>query len=76
MEKEKNLQIHQPVVNVPKKMNKKLNIKMQKMAQQCGSCTANFEIWVDNSRLNQDREEKIRRQFLSYCPVCAKVSEK
>jgi len=50
--------------------------KIEEISRQCGFCTAEFEIWLDNSRFNQDREERLHGRFLKFCPVCARIDEK
>ena len=50
--------------------------KIREERKQCSLCAARFEIWLDNSRLNDEKREKIEQRLLSYCPVCSRVSEK
>lgn len=45
-------------------------------ALQCATCGANFEVWLGNQRLSENREEKMRSHFLQYCPDCSKADEK
>jgi len=52
-------------------MNKIKN-KIKNIGQQCAVCSANFEIWMNNSKLPEEKREKINEHFLSYCPVCSK----
>lgn len=55
------------------------NIKTRKTKEkkllQCTLCQANFEVWLDNMKPSQDREESLRKHFLNYCPVCTKKDE-
>jgi hypothetical protein len=57
-----------------KNMTKK--IKFKQMGEQCSLCAAKFEIWLNNSRLSEERKERISEHLLSYCPVCGKVDQK
>jgi len=52
-------------------MNKTKN-KIKKIGEQCAVCAANFEIWLNNSKLSEEKREKIDEHFLSYCPVCSR----
>jgi len=52
-------------------MNKIKN-KTKQTGGQCAMCSANFEIWLNNSKLPEEKREKIGEHFLSYCPVCSK----
>ena len=47
--------------------------KKNKKNMQCVLCQANFEVWVSNERMP---EEKLRLHFLSYCPACTRAGEK
>ncbi len=47
--------------------------KFKELNKQCGLCSANFEIWLSNSRINDERKEKIQNRFLSYCPACSRA---
>ncbi|MCX6721430.1 MAG: hypothetical protein NT026_02405 [Candidatus Staskawiczbacteria bacterium] len=61
------------------KSTKFRNIKLKRLSKdalQCAVCHANFDVWVGNQRLNENREENLRKHFLSYCPTCAKTDEK
>lgn len=55
---------------------KNISKKIKETGRQCGVCEANFEIWLNNSRLPEERKEKIGERFLRYCPVCARIDEK
>ncbi len=55
---------------------KNIKRKIKDAAKQCGVCVAGFEIWLNNSRINEERREKVSQRLLSYCPVCIKVGEK
>jgi len=50
--------------------------KFKSAQKQCGFCTANFEIWLNNSKLSEDKKEKISQNFGKYCPICVKIGEK
>lgn len=42
----------------------------------CALCQANFQVWVDNLKVNPEKEDALRKHFLSYCPVCTRKDEK
>jgi len=50
--------------------------KKNKKNMQCVLCQANFEVWVSNERMPEEKEEKLRLHFLSYCPACTRAGEK
>jgi hypothetical protein len=50
--------------------------KIEKESEQCSLCSAKFEIWLNDSRINEERKEKINKHLLKYCPVCAKANGK
>lgn len=50
--------------------------KIKKSSDQCSLCSAKFEIMLDNSKLNEERREKISQHILEYCPICSRVDEK
>ncbi|MCX6724130.1 MAG: hypothetical protein NT155_03120 [Candidatus Staskawiczbacteria bacterium] len=50
--------------------------KIKTESGQCSICSAKFEVWLDNSKLDDERKEKIGEKLLSYCPVCSRSSEK
>lgn len=50
--------------------------KFENAQKQCGLCTAHFEVWLGNSRLSDERKEKIGQHFGKYCPICLKTGEK
>lgn len=56
--------------------NKKINKNVQAKSMQCAVCSAKFKMWLDNSRLKEERQEKISEHLLEYCPVCSKAAEK
>jgi hypothetical protein len=39
---------------------------------QCVLCQADFQAWLENLNLPEERKEKISKHFLEYCPVCTK----
>ena len=43
--------------------------------QQCSRCAAEFEIWLTNLEIDDEKKEKIADHLLAHCPVCARVSE-
>ena len=55
---------------------KSVKDKIKKTSLQCGLCRAQFEVSLNNSRLSDERKEKIGQHFLKYCPVCERVDEK
>ena len=44
--------------------------------KQCSLCEAGFEIWLNNSRFNEERRERVSQHILRYCPVCVRLGEK
>jgi hypothetical protein len=52
------------------------NIKVRKAKEnkkmQCVLCQANFEVWIDNLKADEGKEEGLRQHLLSYCPACTK----
>jgi hypothetical protein len=50
--------------------------KIKKQTEQCSLCQAQFEIQLNNSRLSEERKERISQHILRYCPVCSLVNEK
>ena len=55
------------------------NIKLKRLKSdglQCAICQANFEVWVDNQKFQENKEEGVRKHFLNYCPACEKADEK
>jgi uncharacterized protein with PIN domain len=50
--------------------------KLKKEREQCILCAAKLEIWVDNSKISEERKEKISQHLLSYCPVCVRADQK
>ena len=42
---------------------------------QCVLCQANFGIWIDNLKTSAENKEKLRQDFLKYCPVCTRKDE-
>lgn len=55
-------------------MNITKKIKEAKM--QCSLCAARFEIWLNNSRISDEKKEKISEHLLAHCPVCERVDER
>jgi len=51
-------------------------LKNQELSGQCSICAAKFEIWLSNSRLSDEKKEKISEHMLYYCPACEKADEK
>ncbi|MGD0577280.1 MAG: hypothetical protein ABSA74_04350 [Candidatus Staskawiczbacteria bacterium] len=51
-------------------------IKNQEASNQCSLCAAKFEIWLNNSRLSDEKKEKISELMLYYCPVCERAGDK
>jgi hypothetical protein len=50
--------------------------KIKEKSRQCSLCSAGFEVWLDNLKIDEERKERISGRMLSYCPVCTKVDEK
>lgn len=50
--------------------------KIKKDSDQCSLCAAQFEIMLDNSRLSEEKREKIGQHLLNYCPACSRVRGK
>jgi len=57
-----------------KKIETKKKTKGKNM--QCILCQANFQVWLDNLNIKEERKEKISQHFLKYCPVCTKAGDK
>jgi DNA-directed RNA polymerase subunit RPC12/RpoP len=55
-------------------MNKTIE-KNKIESQQCGKCSAEFEIWLSNSRMSEDKKEKMANHLLAHCPACSRVDE-
>lgn len=51
---------------------KKVAKKTKSREVQCTLCQANFQVWLNNLKMNEERKEKIETHLLSYCPVCRK----
>ena len=54
----------------------KIKKKVKETMMQCSLCSAQFEIGLNNSRMPEERKDKIKEHFLGYCPVCARLDEK
>ncbi len=54
---------------------KKATQKNKVESQQCGKCAAEFEIWLSNSKISEDKKEKMAGHLLAHCPVCSRVDE-
>ena len=48
-----------------------LNLKRSEVVASSG-----FEIWMNNSRVSEEKKEKMSEHMLSYCPVCSRVSDR
>lgn len=73
MAKGRSLKRLQKILAVKIKYNqnmKRIKQKIKEMQNQCSLCAANFEVWLNNSRLSDERREKISEKLLSYCPAC------
>ncbi|MFA6190255.1 MAG: hypothetical protein WC711_01930 [Candidatus Staskawiczbacteria bacterium] len=44
-------------------------------AEQCSRCAAEFEIWLSNSRVSEDKKEKMASRLLIHCPACSRADE-
>ena len=51
-------------------------LKNQEISGQCSICAAKFEIWLSNSRLSDEKKERIEERLLDYCPACEKADYK
>ncbi len=49
--------------------------KIKEESRQCSICAAQFEIWLSNSRISEEKKEKMAQHLLAYCPVCSRVDE-
>ena len=59
----------------PGKM-KVIKEKIGKKSEQCSLCQTQFEIQLNNSKLSEERREKVAKHVLRYCPVCSKIGFK
>ena len=50
--------------------------KIKKESGECSMCAAKFEIWLSNSRVSDEKKEKMSEHLLSYCPVCSRVGDR
>lgn len=64
------------ILRMPKNKNMNVRKKIKETKTQCSLCVAQFEVWLNNLRINEERKEKIQQHFLGYCPVCARFDEK
>ena len=55
--------------------NIKIRKKIENNKAECVLCQANFEVWLNNLKLSEERREKISQHLLSYCPVCTRKGE-
>jgi hypothetical protein len=53
----------------------KIKEKIKEAEKQCSVCAAQFEIWLNNSRMSDERREKMTEHLLVSCPVCSRVDE-
>lgn len=53
---------------------KKVSEKSKLEARQCSKCTAEFEIWLSNSKIGEEKKEKMANHLLLNCPVCSRVA--
>jgi hypothetical protein len=49
---------------------KRITKKSKNKNMQCTLCQANFQVWLNNLRANEERKEKIESHLLNYCPAC------
>jgi hypothetical protein len=50
--------------------------KNKKIEMQCSLCAAEFEIWMNNSRINEEKKERMSQHLLQYCPACSRAESK
>jgi hypothetical protein len=43
--------------------------------QECSRCVAEFEIWLSNSKISEEKREKMGERLLANCPSCSRVEE-
>ena len=43
--------------------------------QQCSRCAAEFEIWLSNSKISEEKREKMGEHLLTNCPTCSRVDK-
>jgi hypothetical protein len=53
-------------------MNKE---EYKKIKIECKICRTKFEIWISIENYSAEVEERIRKSFYSYCPVCKALEE-
>jgi len=56
--------------------NIEIKKKIKRKTMQCILCQANFQTWLNNLELSDERKEKISQHFLDYCPACTKFDGK
>jgi len=49
--------------------------KYRKIKVECTICKSKFEVWVLEMNYSPELEEKIRKNFYKYCPVCRTLEE-
>lgn len=54
-------------------MNNNENYK--KISLECAVCKTRFEIWIEMGSYSAEIEERIRKNFYRYCPVCKALKE-
>ncbi|KPJ56898.1 hypothetical protein AMJ49_03190 [Parcubacteria bacterium DG_74_2] len=51
------------------------NENYRKISLECAVCKTKFEIWISTSSFSLELEEKIKKHFYIYCPVCKALKE-
>lgn len=49
--------------------------KYRKIKIECEICKTKFEIWILEMNYSPELEERIRKNFYRYCPVCKILGE-
>jgi len=49
--------------------------KYRKIKIECDMCKTKFEIWLSEMNYSSELEERIKKNFHKYCPVCKSLEE-
>lgn len=47
----------------------------RKIELECTKCKTKFQIWIEEKHLNAEFEERLKKNFYKYCPVCKTFEE-
>lgn len=47
----------------------------RKIHIECSKCKTQFEVWISEFNFSPGLEERIRKNFYAYCPVCKELEE-